>query len=208
MKPLLRKAAIAFCVISFWSVMTAQAQANNRDPVAPLNGGAYTVDNHFYAGYQYSESNYHLASARGIQRVTMSGMQVDYAYHPPRLILRNLALLGSVRYGQGNLLSARMMTGAAGASYIARVRQFQPFVQALGGVARLTSDNKGGDMYLSNRPLTGFTALLGAGLDIKLKSRWGLRPAFVEQQRLPFGSVHSTYVNIGGGVLYYPARVH
>ena len=208
MKSILIRASVAFFVIFIYAATTAHAQSSNYDPVAPMVGGAYAPDNHLFAGYQYIHTKYDLVSGTETQHMSMTGLKIDYVYHPPRFV-RNLALLGSVRYSQANILSAKMMTGAAGGAYTVRVRRFRPFVEGLAGMARLTSHDREGNVFLSNKPLTGFTTIIGAGVNMRLKTRWGIRPFSIEQQRAPFGSLHSGYLNIGCGVLFYPtARAH
>jgi hypothetical protein len=44
--------------------------------------------------------------------------------------------------------------------------------------------------------------LFGAGLDVKLNDRWGVRALTLEDLYLPFGSARSTYWSVGSGVLY------
>jgi hypothetical protein len=48
--------------------------------------------------------------------------------------------------------------------------------------------------------------LFGAGLDVKLSERWGMRAISLEDLYLPFGSARSTYWSVGSGVLYHFGR--
>jgi hypothetical protein len=48
----------------------------------------------------------------------------------------------------------------------------------------------------------------GAGLDVKLSDRWGVRAISLEDVFLPFGSGRSTYWSVGAGVLYHFGRRH
>jgi hypothetical protein len=56
-------------------------------------------------------------------------------------------------------------------------------------------------MYLSDVN-SGFMMLFGAGIDVKLNERWGVRALSMEDLYLPFGSARSTYWSVGAGVLY------
>jgi hypothetical protein len=60
-------------------------------------------------------------------------------------------------------------------------------------------------MYLSNVN-SGFMMLFGAGLDVKVTERWGVRAISLEDMYLPFGSARSTYWSVGAGVLYHFGR--
>jgi hypothetical protein len=71
----------------------------------------------------------------------------------------------------------------------------------MGGYTRLASQHAAGGMYLSNVN-SGFLMNFGAGLDVKLNDRWGVRALTLEDHYLPFGSARSTYWSVGSGVLY------
>jgi hypothetical protein len=47
-------------------------------------------------------------------------------------------------------------------------------MHAMGGYTRLASQHAAGGMYLSNVN-SGFMMLFGAGLDVKVSERWGVR---------------------------------
>ena len=98
-----------------------------------------------------------------------------------------------------------LITGAAGASYLLHYRRYEPYVHAMGGYTRLASQHAAGGMYLSNVN-SGFMMLFGAGLDVKVSERWGVRAISLEDLYLPFGSARSTYWSVGSGVLYHFGR--
>ena len=114
----------------------------------------------------------------------------------------HLAYIGTVRYGKGSPFNQSLITGAAGASYLFHYSRYEPYMHAMGGYTRLASQHSAGGMYLSNVN-SGFMMLFGAGLDVKVTERWGVRAISLENLYLPFGSSRSTYWSVGAGVLYH-----
>ena len=138
-----------------------------------------------------------LATPNGDELATTNGVDAEYDWRSKE----HLAYIGTVRYGKGNPFDQSLITGAAGASYLLHFSRYEPFAHAMGGYTRLASQHAAGGMYRSNVN-SGFLMLFGAGLDVKLNDRWGLRALTLEDLYLPFGSARSTYWSVGSGVLY------
>jgi hypothetical protein len=117
----------------------------------------------------------------------------------------HLAYVATVRYGKGTPFDQSLITSAAGASYLLHYQSYEPYVHAMGGYTRLASQHAAGGMYLSNVN-SGFMMLFGAGLDVKVSERWGVRAISLEDMYLPFGFARSTYWSVGSGVLYHFGR--
>jgi hypothetical protein len=160
--------------------------------VAPLYRQG--LQNQFYIGYERSEYDYGLVTNSGVMRVATNGINAQIAYRERE----HLVILGTARYGLGSPLNETMTTVGAGAGYVTYWKRYEPFVQGMVGYSRLSSSD---NIYLSDRPISGFTTLFGGGLDVALSGHWGIRPIYVENQYLPFGPHGSTYWNIESGIL-------
>jgi hypothetical protein len=163
------------------------------------------LDNQMYVGYQYTKLDYALRSspfAPSATDLTTNGLNIEYAYRKKD----HLTLLGTARYGYGNLMNQRLLTVGAGAGYVLFWRRYEPFVQLMAGYSRLNSSHNAGNTYLYEHGRGGFTTLVGAGMDVSLSQRWGVRPIYVESQYLPFGMTDnkgsSVYWNAGAGILF------
>jgi hypothetical protein len=165
------------------------------DAVAPLR--ANQVTDLVYVGFDHTRTDYALATPDGNDLATTNGANVEYDMR----LKEHLACIGTVRYGVGNPFNQSLITGAAGASYLFQIARYEPYMHAMGGYTRLASQHAAGGMYLSNVN-SGFLMLFGAGLDVKVSERWGVRALSVEDLYLPFGSARSTYWSVGSGVLY------
>jgi hypothetical protein len=159
------------------------------------------LPNQLYLGYERSQTDYALKTPTGDVTSVTSGLNLQYGYRKVDHVL----LLGTLRYGSGKVLGEHLTTLGAGAGYVLYLDRYEPFAQALVGLSRLSSKDH---MYLASAPHTGFATLAGAGLDVALWGRWGVRPIYIENQYLPFGIAgkNSVYWNIGGGVLFYPGH--
>jgi hypothetical protein len=130
--------------------------------------------------------DYALQMSSGIARVSTNGLNLQYAYRERD----HLMFVGSARFGIGNPLGVKNAVVGGGIGYVADWRHYQGFAQALIGYSRLSSSSPDG-IYLSTTPKYGFTTMIGAGLDVNLGDRFGVRPIYVENQFLPFGSRRS-----------------
>ena len=151
-----------------------------------------------YVGFDHTRTDYALATPDGNELATTNGVDVEYDMRRKE----HLAYIATVRYGKGTPFDQSLITGAAGASYLLHYRRYEPYVHAMGGYTRLASQHAAGGMYLSNVN-SGFMMLFGAGLDVKVSERWGVRAISLEDLYLPFGSARSTYWSVGSGVLYH-----
>ena len=184
-------AHIAMCLVFAGANIAAAA----AEAVAPLRQTG--LPNQVCLGYQFTDYDYELKTANGVTRATANGINAEFRYHTGS---SRLGPIGALRYSTGSPLGQTLGTAAAGASYVRPIGRWAPFAQAMGGVARLTSTDQ---MYLQQSALTGFTTLLGVGVDVQLSSHWGVRPIYIENQYLPsFGPHGSVYWNAGGGVLF------
>lgn len=153
------------------------------------------LDNQIYVGYVYTKFDYEIATQQGDQVVTTSGVSVQYNNRSRN----HLMLTGLVNYGSGSLAGQSLTTAALGGGFVQPIWRLEPYVQALAGVARLSST---GDLYLSSGSSMSFTYIFQAGVDLSVHGGWGVRPIYVENQYLSFGPKGSTYQSIGAGVLY------
>ena len=176
------------------SACLAQSEA-----VAPLRANEFT--DRLYLGFDHTRTDYALAMSDGNELATTNGVDVEYDMRRKE----HLAYIATVRYGIGTPFDQSLITGAAGVSYLLHYRRYEPYVHAMGGYTRLASQHAAGGMYLSNVN-SGFMMLFGAGLDVKLSERWGMRAISLEDLYLPFGSARSTYWSVGSGVLYHFGR--
>jgi len=172
------------------SICLAQSEA-----VAPLRANEFT--DRLYLGFDHTRTDYALATPNGDELATTNGVDAEYDWRSKE----HLAYIGTVRYGKGNPFNQSLITSAVGASYLFHFSRYEPFAHAMGGYTRLASQHAAGGMYLSNVN-SGFLMLFGAGLDVKLNDRWGMRALTLEDLYLPFGSARSTYWSVGSGVLY------
>jgi len=150
-----------------------------------------------YVGFDHTRTDYALATPDGNDLATTNGVNVEYDMRRKE----HLAYVGTVRYGIGTPFNESLITGAAGASYLFHIARYEPYMHAMGGYTRLASQHAAGGMYLSDVN-SGFMMLFGAGIDVKLNERWGVRALSMEDLYLPFGSARSTYWSVGAGVLY------
>ena len=164
------------------------------DTVAPLRANQCT--DQVYVGFDHTRTDYALATSDG-KLATTNGVDVEYDMRRKE----HLAYIATVRYGIGTPFDQSLITGAAGVSYLLHYRSYEPYVHAMGGYTRLASQHAAGGMYLSNVN-SGFMMLFGAGLDVKVSERCGVRAISLEDLYLPFGSARSTYWSVGSGVLY------
>jgi hypothetical protein len=169
------------------------------DTVAPLRANRF--NDQVYVGFDHTRTDYALATSDGNELATTNGVDVEYDMRRKE----HLAYIATVRYGKGTPFDQSLITGAAGASYLFHFTRYEPYVHAMGGYTRLASQHAAGGMYLSNVN-SGFMMLFGAGLDVKLSERWGVRAISLEDLYLPFGSARSTYWSVGTGVLYHFGR--
>ena len=166
------------------------------DTVAPLRANRFT--DQVYVGFDHTRTDYALATLGGNDLATTNGLDVEYDMRRKE----HLAYIATVRYGEGTPFNQSVITGASGASYLFHFTRCEPYMHAMGGYTRLASQHAAGGMYLSNVN-TGFMMLFGAGLDVKVSERWGVRTISLEDLYLPFGSSRSTYWSVGTGVLYH-----
>ena len=169
------------------------------DTVAPLRANQFT--DQVYVGFDHTRTDYALATSDGNEVATTNGVDIEYDMRRKE----HLAYIATVRYGKGTPFEQSLITGGAGASYLLHYRRYEPYVHAMGGYTRLASQHAAGGMYLSNVN-SGFMMLFGAGLDVKVTERWGVRAISLEDMYLPFGSARSTYWSVGAGVLYHFGR--
>jgi opacity protein-like surface antigen len=188
-----RSICILFAVVLF-AVCSCFAQQAN-DTIAPLRANRFY--DQLYVGFDHTRTDYALAMSDGNELATTNGVDVEYDMRRKE----HIAYIATVRYGNGTPFDQSLITGAAGASYLLHYRRYEPYMHAMGGYTRLASQHAAGGMYLSNVN-SGFLMLFGAGLDVKLNDRWGLRALTLEDLYLPFGSARSTYWSVGSGVLY------
>ena len=171
------------------------------DTVAPLRANSFT--DQVYVGFDHIRTDYALVTASGDEVATTNGVNVEVDVRHRE----HISYIASVRYGMGSPFNQSLMTGTAGASYLFHLKRYEPYVHALGGYTRLQSSHSAGGMYLLNVN-SGLTMVGGAGLDVKLSDRWGVRAISLEDVFLPFGSGRSTYWSVGTGVLYHFGRRH
>ena len=169
------------------------------DTVAPLRANRF--NDQVYVGFDHTRTDYALATQDGNEIATSNGVNVEYDMRRRE----HLAYIATVRYDKGTPFDQSLITSAAGASYLLHYKRYEPYVHAMGGYTRLASQHAAGGMYLSNVN-NGFMMLSGAGLDVKVSERWGVRAISVEDMYLPFGSARSTYWSVGSGVLYHFGR--
>jgi hypothetical protein len=169
------------------------------DTVAPLRANRFT--DQVYVGFDHIRTDYALATPDGDDLATTNGVNVEYDMRRKE----HVAYIATVRYGEGTPFNQSLITGAAGASYLLHYSRYEPYLHAMGGYTRLASQHAAGGMYLSNVN-SGFMMLFGAGLDVKVTERWGVRAISLEDMYLPFGSARSTYWSVGAGVLYHFGR--
>ena len=169
------------------------------DTVAPLRANQFT--DQVYVGFEHTRTDYALSTSVGNEVATTNGVNVEYDMRRRE----HLAYVATVRYGKGSPFDQSLITGAAGASYLLHYKRYEPYVHAMGGYTRLASQHAAGGMYLSNIN-SGFMMLVGAGLDVQVSERWGVRAISLEDLYLPFGSARSTYWSVGSGVLYHFGR--
>jgi hypothetical protein len=153
------------------------------------------LDNQVYVGYVYTKFDYEIVTEQGDKVITTSGVSVQYNHRSRN----HLILTGLMNYGSGSQVGQKLTTVAFGGGLVQPIGRFEPYAQLLGGVARLTSTD---NLYLSSGPSTSFTYLLQAGVDLRVRGAWGIRPIYIEDQHLSFGPIGSTYRSFGAGVLY------
>ena len=169
------------------------------DTVAPLRANRF--NDQVYVGFDHTRTDYALATQDGNEIATSNGVNVEYDMRRRE----HLANIATVRYDKGTPFDQSLISGAAGASYLLHYKRYEPYVHAMGGYVRLASRHAAGGMYLSNVN-NGFMMLFGAGLDVQVTERWGVRAISMENLYLPFGSARSTYWSVGTGVLYHFGR--
>jgi hypothetical protein len=169
------------------------------DTVAPLRANRF--NDQVYVGFDHTRTDYALARSGGNDVATTNGLDIEYDMRRRE----HLAYIATVRYDKGTPFDQSLITSAAGASYLLHYRRFEPYMHAMGGYSRLPSQHAAGGMYLSNVN-SGVMMLFGAGLDVKVSERWGVRAISLEDMYLPFGSARSTYWSVGSGVLYHFGR--
>jgi hypothetical protein len=186
-------ALLFLCAASF----CAFAQKDDAGTIEPLRSPG--LDNQVYVGFERVRYDYGLVMPNGsVQRANTNGVNFQYNYRK----FDHVSLIGTARYGTGSPLNQSLTTVAGGAGYVLFWKRYEPFAQILAGMARLSSDHAAGNMHLYDGPRAGFTTLVGAGCDITLTERWGVRPIYIETQYLPFGTKNSTFWNVSAGVLY------
>jgi hypothetical protein len=153
------------------------------------------LDNQVYIGYVYTKFDYEIVTQQGDKVVTTSGVSVQYNHRSRN----HLILTGLMNYGSGSQVGQKLTTVAFGGGLVQPIGRLEPYAQVLSGVARLSSTD---DLYLSSGTSTSFTYLLQAGVDLRVRGAWGIRPIYIEDQHLSFGPIGSNYRSIGGGVLY------
>ena len=153
------------------------------------------LDNQVYVGYVYTKFDYEIVTEQGDKVITTSGVSVQYNHRSRN----HLILTGLMNYGSGSQVGQKLTTVAFGGGLVQPIGRFEPYAQLLGGGARLTSTD---NLYLSSGPSTSFTYLLQAGVDLRVRGAWGIRPIYIEDQHLSFGPIGSTYRSFGAGVLY------
>lgn len=188
-----RPKMILLAAVLFGSCVCVAQQAS--DAVAPVRANQFS--DLVYVGFDHTRTDYALATPDGNDLATTNGVNVEYDMRRKE----HLAYVGTVRYGIGTPFNESLITGAAGASYLFHIARYEPYMHAMGGYTRLASQHAAGGMYLSDVN-SGFMMLFGAGIDVKLNERWGVRALSMEDLYLPFGSARSTYWSVGAGVLY------
>jgi hypothetical protein len=158
-------------------------------------------DNQVYIGFEHTHYDYELLTPQGNKVLTTSGVNLQYNYRS-----RNyLVLTGTMRYGSGPVEGQSMTTIGAGFGLVGNIWRAEPFAQVLGGMARLSATDT---IYGSTSASSSFTTLLGAGVDISITHHLGIRPIYIENQFLSFGSKGSIYLNLGAGILYrFPSKL-
>ena len=191
----MRNRSIFVLLATLLSAGSACFAQQTIDTVAPLRANQFT--DQMYVGFDHTRTDYALATSHGNELATTNGVDVEYDMRRKE----HLAYIATVRYCYGKPFNQSLITGAVGASYLLHFRRYEPYVHGMGGYTRLASHHAAGGMYLSNVN-SGFVMLFGAGLDVKVSERWGVRAISLEDMYLPFGSARSTYWSVGTGVLY------
>lgn len=173
----------------------AFGQSFTEGGIAPIETSG--LANQVFAGYEHMTLDYSLKTDTGAQRLTASGVNLQYAYRQHD----HLMLVGSGRYLKGNPLGITLTSVTGGAGYVLDWKRYQAFALGQAGFTRLSSSSPDG-IYLSTSAQTGFTASVGAGLDVNIGDRYGIRPIYFENQFLPFGTKRSEYWSISSGVLF------
>jgi hypothetical protein len=186
------KHALLLCTAPVLLTLCASAQSKDPVPAVLIDD---SLTNQLYVGYQHSSWDYGLQVGSKVTRATTNGLDAQYSFKQ----FGKIGLLGAGRYADGSPLGEKLLTFAGGASYTFPIHRYRPFGQALLGYSRLTSDDH---MHLYDGGRSGFTTLVGGGVDIGISERWAMRPIYVENQYLSFGSKHSFNWNIGGGIVY------
>lgn len=145
--------------------------------------------------YLRTDTGYALNTSSGLKNENLTGIGVQWTWRK----FYPLDILGTYRLEHGSVLSQTFQTAAVGVGYAHPIYRFAPLVQLQAGISRTTSQHY---MYLYDGARTGFTTLIGAGVDMKVNGNWGVRPVFVEFQYLPYGQIHSKYWNFGTGIFY------
>jgi hypothetical protein len=183
-------------VINLAVMLTLAAGFAWPQAVSPLQTSG--LDNQLYVGFEHTRLDYGLVNPDGTTtQLSMNGVNIQYAYrHRDHLLA-----LGSARYGAGNPLGVRSMAAGVGIGYVADWKRYEPFVQGTVGYSRLSSSS-GDGIYLSTAPLYGFTTTVGGGLDVTLTDHFGVRPVYIENQFLPWGSRRTVDWSVSSGLLY------
>jgi hypothetical protein len=191
------RASRIIAALSVMFLLSLVCVAETPDAPARISG----LEDQVYVGYQYTRYDYGLVRTFNgtvtapLTQLTTKGVNVEYAYRK----LNHLDLVSSFRFGTGGPMAEKMMTFAGGAGVFLQVRRFQPFGRLLIGYSHLSSND---NIYLAGGPQGGFATMFGAGVDVSVNNRWGVRPLYTELQSLPFGSRGSTHWNFGAGAIY------
>jgi hypothetical protein len=189
------KLAVSVAVMAAVATGPIWAQAIGNGAIAPIRTSG--LDNQIYLGFEHTRLDYGLVNPDGTTtKLTMNGVNLQFACRE----WDHFFVLGSARYGAGNPLGVHNAAAGAGIGYVADWRRYEPFAQGTVGYSRLSSTSPDG-IYLSTAPLYGFTTTVGAGLDVNLTDRFGVRPVYVENQFSPFGAHRTVDWSISSGLL-------
>jgi hypothetical protein len=181
-------------VVIFAFSAVAFGQSYTQGGIAPIATSG--LDNQLFAGYEHMTLDYALKTGTGQQRLTASGVNLQYAYRQRDHVM----FVGSGRYLKGNPLGITLAGATGGAGYVLDWKRYQAFALGQAGFTRLSASSPDG-IYLSTSAQTGFTASVGVGVDINIGDRYGIRPLYFEDQFLPFGSNRSVYWSLSSGIL-------
>ena len=131
--------------------------------------------------------------ATGGGTVGFNGFEAAVTANVSRLVGLKFDLSGHYRTDFGERVSVYNYVGGVQLKNNARGARFKPFVHALAGGARI-----GGGGFSSN----GFSAIAGAGLDVRVGRRVDVRVIQADYNLLRFGGEGSHNFRLGAGLVF------